>query len=143
WLASDAGSWLVVPLRVGDDLIAFAVLAKPRTTMDVNWKVTDLLKTAGSQAASFIATMRATEALLEARKFDSFNRMSAFVVHDLKNLVAQLSLLLRNAERHRSNPEFQRDMLMTVGNVVERMNKLMLQLRSGATPVEKQRPVDL
>jgi putative PEP-CTERM system histidine kinase len=69
--------------------------------------------------------------------------MSAFVVHDLKNLVAQLSLLLRNAERHRNNPAFQRDMLMTVGNVVERMNKLMLQLRTGATPVEKPRPVNL
>ena len=84
-----------------------------------------------------------TEALLEGRKFDAFNRMSAFVVHDLKNLVAQLSLLLRNAERHRGNPEFQRDMLMTVSNVVERMNKLMLQLRTGARPVEQARSVDL
>src|SRR5208337_1554881 len=83
------------------------------------------------------------EALLEARKFDAFNRMSAFVVHDLKNLVAQLSLLLQNAERHRNNPAFQRDMLMTVGNVVERMNKLMLQLRTGARPVEQPRSVDL
>src|SRR5262249_7677214 len=78
-----------------------------------------------------------------ARKFDAFNRMSAFVVHDLKNLIAQLSLLLRNAERHRDNPSFQRDMLMTVDNVVERMNKLMLQLRTGATPVDKPRPVNL
>jgi len=69
--------------------------------------------------------------------------MSAFVVHDLKNLVAQLSLMLRNAERHSENPEFQRDMLTTVENVVERMNKLMLQLRTGATPVENARPVDL
>ena len=59
---------------------------------------------------------------MEARKFDAFNRMSAFVVHDLKNLVAQLSLMLKNAERHRDNPEFQRDMLGTVEHVVERMN---------------------
>jgi putative PEP-CTERM system histidine kinase len=51
--------------------------------------------------------------------------------------------MLRNAERHKNNPAFQRDMLMTVGNVVERMNKLMLQLRTGAVPVEKPRPVDL
>ena len=102
-----------------------------------------MLKTAGSQAASYLGQIQVTEALLEARKFDAFNRMSAFVVHDLKNLVAQLSLLLRNAERHRSNPEFQRDMLLTVDNVVERMNKLMLQLRTGATPVEKPRPVNL
>src|SRR5207245_1801549 len=98
----------------------------------VDWEVLDLLKTAGRQAASYLGQIQVTEALLEARQFDAFNRMSAFVVHDLKNLVAQLSLLLRNAERHRSNPEFQRDMLMTVGNVVERMNKLSQRLRTGA-----------
>jgi putative PEP-CTERM system histidine kinase len=78
--------------------------------------------------------MQATEALLEARKFDAFNRMSAFVVHDLKNIVTQLSLMLRNAERHRDNPEFQQDMLMTVEHSVERMRQLMMQLREGATP---------
>ena len=105
------------------------MLATPRAAIDVNWEVRDLLKTASRQAASYLGQIRATEALLEARKFDAFNRMSAFVVHDLKNLVAQLSLMLRNAERHRDNPEFQRDMLMTVEHVVERMNQLMLQLR--------------
>ena len=103
----------------------------------------DLLKTASRQAASYLGQVRATEALLEARKFDAFNRMSAFVVHDLKNLVAQLSLMLKNAERHRDNPEFQADMLTTVEHVVERMNGLMLQLRTGAEPVENPRHVDL
>ena len=102
-----------------------------------------MLKTASRQAASYLGQIRASEALLEARKFDAFNRMSAFVVHDLKNLVAQLSLMLSNAERHRGNPEFQRDMLSTVENVVEKMHKLMLQLRTGATPLENLRPVDL
>jgi putative PEP-CTERM system histidine kinase len=60
--------------------------------------------------------------------------MSAFVVHDLKNIVTQLSLMLKNAERHRANPEFQQDMLMTVEHSVERMRQLMMQLREGATP---------
>ncbi len=76
-------------------------------------------------------------------EFDAFNRMSAFVVHDLKNLIAQLALLLKNAERHRDNPEFQRDMLATIEHVVGRMNHLMLQLRTGTTPMDKPRPVDL
>src|SRR5205814_3506813 len=143
WLLSLPGAWLVVPLPSPTGLVGFVVLVTARASIKMDWEVLDLLKTAGSQAASYLGQIQATEALLEARKFDAFNRMSAFVVHDLKNLVAQLSLLLRNAERHRSNPEFQRDMLMTVGNVVERMNKLMLQLRTGATPVEKPRPVDL
>ena len=52
--------------------------------------------------------------------------MSTFVVHDLKNLVAQLSLMNANAEKHRDNPEFQRDMLDTVTHSVDKM-KMMLQ----------------
>ena len=85
---------------------------------------------------------RATEALVEAQKFDSFNRMSAFVVHDLKNVVAQLSLMLKNADRHRHNPEFQEDMLMTVGHAAERMRGLMLQLQN-KTSLEVRRGLDL
>ena len=119
------------PACVGSDLIGFVVLASARTRIDVNWEVNDLLKTAARQAASFLAQMQATEALLEARKFDAFNRMSAFVVHDLKNIVTQLSLMLKNAKRHRDNPEFQQDMLMTVENSLEKMRQLMLQLREG------------
>lgn len=127
-------AWLVVPLIVGDALLGYAVLARPRTPLELDWEVTDLLKTAARQAAAFLAQMQATEALLEARKFDAFNRMSAFVVHDLKNIVTQLSLLLRNAQRHRDNPEFQQDMLTTIENSLEKMRQLMLQLREGQAP---------
>lgn len=143
WPKAIPAAWLVIPLVSGAELVGFVLLASPRTAIEVNWEVRDLLKAASRQAAGFLGQIRATEALLEARKFDSFNRMSAFVVHDLKNLVAQLSLMLRNAERHRDNPEFQRDMLSTVEHVVGRMNHLMLQLRTGTTPVEKHRAIDL
>ena len=134
WLQEIEQAWLIVPLNVGDDLIGFVVLARARTRLEVNWEVNDLLKTAGRQAASFLAQMQATEALLEVRKFDAFNRMSAFVVHDLKNIVTQLSLMMKNAQRHSQNPEFQKDMLLTVENSLDRMRQLMLQLREGATP---------
>jgi putative PEP-CTERM system histidine kinase len=143
WLSATPHAWLVVPLATGDELTGFVLLGTPRAQTDLNWEVNDLLKTAGRQAASFVGHMQATEALLETRKFDAFNRMSAFVVHDLKNIVAQLSLMLKNAERHKSNPEFQQDMLMTVGHSVERMKQLMLQLREGTTPVNAPGAVDL
>jgi putative PEP-CTERM system histidine kinase len=143
WLTALPAAWIVVPLVSGGDLIGFVVLLNPRVEIEVNWEVLDLLKTASRQAASYLGYVGATEALLEARKFDAFNRMSAFVVHDLKNLVAQLSLMLKNAERHRDNPEFQRDMLATVEHVVGRMYHLMLQLRTGATPVEQPQVTDL
>lgn len=143
WLVEVPNAWLLVPLATGSEMIGFVVLATARTKIDVNWEVNDLLKTAGRQAGAFLGQMQATEALLEVRKFDAFNRMSAFVVHDLKNIVAQLSLMLKNAERHRDNPEFQQDMLMTVEHSVERMRQLMMQLREGATPVDGPRGIDL
>jgi putative PEP-CTERM system histidine kinase len=134
WLAQQPQAWLLVPLWLGSELLGFVLLARPRTPMDVNWEVNDLLKTAGRQAAGFLAQMQATEALLEARKFEAFSRMSAFVVHDLKNIVTQLSLMMKNAKRLGHKPEFQADMLMTVEHALERMRQLMLQLREGAAP---------
>lgn len=143
WLLGTPDPWLVVPLLSGNDMQGFVLLAQPRTKVDLNWEVLDLLKTAGRQAAGYLAQMRATEELLEARKFDAFNRMSAFVVHDLKNIVAQLSLMLKNAERLRDNREFQEDMLLTVESSLEKMRRLMLQLREGTAPAGAGRGVNL
>jgi putative PEP-CTERM system histidine kinase len=143
WLVGAQSAWLVVPILAEAHLIGFVVLDQPRTRLEVNWEVLDLLKTAARQLGSFLAQIQASEALLEARKFEAFNKMGAFVVHDLKNLVAQLSLLLSNAERHGQNPRFQQDMLKTVQHVTERMNKMLVQLSTGSRPQEALRPVDL
>ncbi|MDR7334198.1 XrtA/PEP-CTERM system histidine kinase PrsK [Roseateles asaccharophilus] len=143
WLVDEPRCWLVVPLLVRESLIGFAVLGRPRAEVELNWEVRDLLRTAASQASGYLAQAQATEALLEARKFDAFNRMSAFVVHDLKNIVTQLSLMMKNAKRLRDNPEFQQDMLDTVENSLEKMRQLMLQLREGDKPHGVTSGVDL
>jgi len=142
WLSELPEAWLVVPLVAGDELIGFVVLLGPRTPIEINWEVLDLLKTAQRQAASYLARMQVAEALIEARKFDAFNRMSAFVVHDLKNLVAQLSLMLKNAERYKDNPEFQADMLDTVAHVERKMRDLMQQLQK-KTAIDRDRPIEV
>ena len=143
WLADNDKAWLVIPLLLHDDLFGFVVLMSARTKVSTDWEVNDLLKTAGRQVASTLAQLHANRALLVARQFESFNRMSAFVVHDLKNLVAQLSLLMSNAAKHRDNPEFQKDMLDTVDNAVDKMKRLLMQLRAGATPSDQPTAVDL
>ena len=143
WLETLPAAWLIVPIVAQDELMGFTILTTPRAALEVNWEVRDLLKTAARHVGTFLAQIRSSEALLEARKFDAFNKMATFVVHDLKNLVAQLSLLLKNAERHRENPRFQDDMLSTVKHVEERMNKLLLQLSAGARSEQPMRPVNL
>ena len=143
WLLSDPQAWLVVPLTLHGRTVGVVQLQRPVAPITLDWEVRDVLKTAGRQVAGYLAVRQAVEKLVQARQFDSFNRMSAFVVHDLKNLVAQLSLLLKNAARHRDNPEFQQDMLETVENVLGRMQGLLMQLRAGTTPIEPPAPVPL
>jgi putative PEP-CTERM system histidine kinase len=134
WLADFPRCWLVLPLMMQGKLSGFMLLMQPRSRVALNWEVIDLLKIAGNQAASYLAQQDAANALMVARQFESFNRMSTFVVHDLKNLVSQLSLLIPNAEKHRNNPEFQRDMLDTVNHSVQKMKLLLQKLSRSESP---------
>lgn len=131
WLAEDAGAWLVIPLRHHERLTGLVLLGRPRAPRETNWEDRDLLKTAGQQAGGYLALLDASEALTQARQFEAFNRLSAYVVHDLKNMVAQLALVVSNADRHRHNPAFMEDAIRTVDNTVGRMNRLLAQLRKG------------
>lgn len=131
WLTLLPRAWLIAPLILHEQLMGFIVLADARSPREFNWEDSDLLKTAGRQVAVYLAQLQANEALVEARQFESFNRLSTYVVHDLKNVVAQLSLLLSNARKHSHKPEFQQDMLSTVDNATQRMLRLLGQLRTG------------
>ncbi|MCP5159801.1 MAG: PEP-CTERM system histidine kinase PrsK [Gammaproteobacteria bacterium] len=129
WLREARRVWLIVPLLLGEHLQGFLVLAESRAPQRINWEDRDLLKTAGRQAASYVALLEASEALSEARQFEAFHRLSAYVVHDLKNIAAQLALVVANAARHGQNPAFVEDAFRTVTNATERMNRLLAQLR--------------
>ncbi|MFO8006032.1 ATP-binding protein, partial [Thioalkalivibrio sp.] len=100
-----------------------------------------LLKTAGRQLAVYVALVRTSEALMEARQFETFHRLSAFIVHDLKNISAQLSLVCSNAERHRDNPEFVADAFRTVANARDRLERTQAQLRNVQPRAEAPREV--
>jgi len=104
------------------------VLAAPEYRRPLDWEDFDLLRTAGHQAASSLAEAQSQEALADAQRFEEFNRRFAFILHDIKNLVSQLSLVARNAERHADNPEFRADMVATLKSSVGKMNDLLARL---------------
>jgi len=143
WLVSTPAAWLVVPLSTADGLTGFVVLMAPRVAVDVDWEVLDLLKAAGCEVAVLLRQIEANDALSEAEKFAAVNRLSTFMVHDLKNLVAQLSLMAKNAERHGENAEFRRDMLATLQHVVARMTHLVAQARLSTRPIQNPQAVDI
>ncbi len=121
----------IVPLLNDDELYGFIVLNQPRSKLVLNWEDTDVLKTAGNQVASYLAQYDANNQLTIARQFEAYNRLSTFVIHDLKNLVGQLSLLSSNSKKYRHNEEFIDDAFETVENSVDKMKHLLEQLRSG------------
>ncbi|MFV0278657.1 MAG: XrtA/PEP-CTERM system histidine kinase PrsK [Parahaliea sp.] len=142
WVQQVDRPWLLVPLLFGRRLAGILVVRQSDLQHSINWEERDLLKTAGRQAASHLAQFMAARALVEARQFEAFNRLSAYVIHDLKNILAQQSLIVANAEKHKSNPAFVDDMIATVHNSVARMTRLMEQMRSGLRD-SRPEPLDL
>jgi putative PEP-CTERM system histidine kinase len=128
WLLDDPRAWAGIPLLHRTRLVGLVILAAPEFQRQLDWEDLDLLRTAGHQAASSLAEALGQEALSEAQRFEEFNRRFAFILHDIKNLVSQLSLLARNAERHADNPDFRADMVATLKSSVGKMNELLTRL---------------
>lgn len=131
WLQATPQAWIVIPLLQEGTMTGFVMLAKPPVYRALNWEDLDLLKTAGRQVASYLGQHESARKLAEASQFEGYNRLTAFVMHDLKNLVAQQSLMVTNAMKYKRNPAFVDDMIATVSNSVTRMNRLLEQLRRG------------
>ncbi|MEA3067587.1 MAG: hypothetical protein QOK41_994, partial [Sphingomonadales bacterium] len=128
WLLEEPAVWAGIPLLHHQRLVGLVVLAAPDYRRQLDWEDFDLLRTAGNQAASSLAEALGQEALSHAQRFEEFNRRFAFILHDIKNLVSQLSLLARNAERHADNPDFRADMVATLQGSVSKMNELLARL---------------
>ncbi len=129
WANKIEGIWLILPLLNEQDLVGFMMLTRPQNDELLNWEDLDLLKTVGRQVASYLERHEQAEQLAEARQFDAFNKLAAYVMHDLKNLIAQQSLVVKNAEKHKDNPAFIDDAIQTINNSVSRMNNLLRKLQ--------------
>ncbi|MBX7533520.1 PEP-CTERM system histidine kinase PrsK [Qipengyuania sp. 1XM1-15A] len=144
WLREETRAWAAVPLIHFDRLVGVIILARPLQQRKLDWEDFDLLGIVGQQLASYLAEQAGQEALSEASRFDEFNRRMAFVMHDIKNLSSQMSLLLRNAEKHAEKPEFRKDMLVTLKNSSDKLNILLARLgRYGTGSVENLQDFDL
>lgn len=129
--------WLIVPLFLGKRLFGLVCLRRPRIIRSLNFEDHDLLRTVGRHVGTHINQAESDKRLAESSQFGTYNRLTAFLMHDLNNLIAQQSLVVTNAERFRENPEFVDDAIGTIANSVSRMKRLMKQLTSGfKTPAQ-------
>ncbi len=129
WATSLKGVWLLLPLLNESRLTGFIALTRPGRGDLLSWEDLDLLKTVGRQVANYLERHEQVDQLAEARQFEAFNKLSAYVMHDLKNLIAQQALVVKNAEKHKDNPAFVEDAIATIQNSVGRMNNLLRKLQ--------------
>lgn len=139
WLSAFDRNALVVPLLNQDQLLGIVLLIGPRRLGRLSYEDIDLFRVAGMQIAAVLAQAEADRLLTESRQFEAYNRFAAFIMHDLKNVIAQQSLVVRNAAKYRQDPAFIDDALDTVANSVDRMQRLLEQLRRGQGAVQVER----
>jgi putative PEP-CTERM system histidine kinase len=132
WIELLPTARVIMPLLASDRLIGFIVLDDASPSIRLTYEDRDLLKTVGRHVAIQIAQHQADQRLAESRQFEAYNHLTAFMMHDLKNAVAQLQLVVANAARHKHNPAFIDDAISTIANAVERMTRLTQQLKEKA-----------
>jgi putative PEP-CTERM system histidine kinase len=122
---------LVIPLLNEQQLLGFILLQQAVASYErkLSWEDLDLLKTVGRQIASYLAKHIASERLAQSRQFDTYNQLTAFIIHDLKNLIAQQQLVVKNANKHKDNPAFVDDAIKTIENSVTRMSNLLEKIQ--------------
>jgi putative PEP-CTERM system histidine kinase len=143
WVGEIPGAWIAVPLVHQDEMIGFAVLVRPRAPLTLDRETFDLLRIVGRQAATHVAEQQNAQALAEGRELQDYGKRFAFLVHDMKNIAGQLSMIVQNAQYNKDNPEFHEDVLNTVGATLERMNDLLKKLRPGQSSQELLAPLHI
>ena len=120
---------LILPVHSEGELWGLCLMNTPEVDKQhLNWELRDYLMLVTEQISSYLMLMQASKTLSENAQFAAFSRMSAFVVHDLKNVKAQIDLILSNSQRHKDNPEFIADTFDTLGAMQQRLGHMLDQL---------------
>lgn len=135
-------AWIVVPL-VRERLVGFVMLSRPRGRQALHAEDAELLRIAGLHAASALLADQRARRLGEVQRFEEVSRGLAFVAHDLRNLANELTLTLANARRHIASPDFQRDLLLTMEDSVQSMQRLLDKVARRRREIPDPEPIDL
>ena len=128
WQGRFPTAWLAVPLRYRSMTIGIVLVNNPRAQRRLDWEDKNLIALVALQLAAYLVQEETAQALADARQLEEFNKRFAFILHDTKNTIGQLSLLVRNAEQFGHDENFRKDMIVTLRHSVEKLQELLTQL---------------
>jgi putative PEP-CTERM system histidine kinase len=117
-----------LPLAAGGELLGLMTLNDRSTGEAFSLEDFDLIKTIADQTAGNLLNLKLSERLRQTKEMEAFQTVSAFMMHDLKNLSSTLSLTLENLPVHFDNPEFRNDALGTIQQSVTKIRNMCSQL---------------
>src|SRR5690606_27931628 len=104
----------------------------------------ELLQVFADQTAAALQNLKLSQRLQQAREMEAFQNMSAFFIHDLKNLASRLSLTVQNLPVHFDKPEFREEALGVISHSVDKIKEICTRLTLLKQKVELHpREVDL
>src|SRR5690625_5967800 len=116
-------------------------LTKPEADASLTWEDLDLLKTMGRQLASYLKRHQQAEQLAEGAQFETYNKLVAFIIHDMNNLIAQQALVVRNAEKHRDKPEINHEANKTISQPGDRIPQFPRKVRNDGKELVTMLPI--
>jgi len=127
---TEADACFIIPLFMNEAVDGFLILGRPHSHEELySHEDFDLMRTLARQASSALLNLQLADQLSCSRELAAIGKISAFVMHDLKNLICAVSLMLENAHEYIGVPAFQSDMLVSLENIVTKMNALILRLK--------------
>ncbi len=141
WRQRFPGAWLAVPLHFRGELVGFALLRKQRLARRLDWEDRNLIGLIAKQLALYLVHEQIAQELADSQQLIEFNNRVAFALHDLKNTIGQLNLVLHNAQRFGDDARFRADVMSTIRQAVENLQTLMGKLKN--EPVSETAPAKL
>ena len=127
------------PLNAGGGLLGLMTLSDRISRVPFSTEDLDLLKTISCQLAGSLYNLKLSDQVRQAREMEAFQTVSAFMMHDLKNLASRLSLTVENFPTHFDNPEFRKDALNVISQSVTKINNMCSHLSILSQKIELNR----
>jgi putative PEP-CTERM system histidine kinase len=130
WRQRFPDAWLVVPMHFRGQLIGFSLLQRARAARTLDWEDRNLVGLVMMQLALYLVHEQIAQELADSQQLIEFNNRVAFALHDLKNTIGQLNLVLHNAARFSDDARFRDDMMITIHQSVDNLQRLMSRLKN-------------
>jgi putative PEP-CTERM system histidine kinase len=129
-----------IPLETGGQLIGCITMNDDRVgKTPLSIEDQDLLHAYAVHLAARVLQIRLSEKLRRTQEIESFQNVSAFFVHDLKNVASRLSLTMQNLPAYFDNPEFRDDALKLIAESVAKIDGTIGRLSSLKQKIELKR----